>query len=222
MWNTYLIIVVALLVFDYLLERITDYLNLKNFSETIPEEFKDVYSEEKYAESQRYSRDRTKFGVISDTLSLPVVLAFILLGGFAWVDGVASGISENIIVRGLAFAGILALLSQLFGLPFSIYSTFVIEERYGFNKTKPKTFVMDMIKGLILGVLLGAPILALVIWFFDSFELAWLYVWGAVIVYQLMLMYIAPVWIMPLFNKFEPLEDGELQEAIQALSLIHI
>jgi STE24 endopeptidase len=120
------------------------------------------------------------------------------------------------IPTGLLFVGILVFASQLLGLPFSVYDTFVIEERYGFNKTTPKTFLLDRVKGLILTAVIGGAVFSAVLWFFDTAGgFAWLYCWIAVFVFQVILLFAAPYIIMPLFNKFEPLEDGELKDAIE-------
>ncbi len=214
--NGYLIFILALLVFNWLLSLIVETLNVRNVSTEIPAEFQGIYDAEKYAKSQRYLRENTRFGQIQAGIMLPLTIAFILLGGFKWINGIAqTAAPDSMIVQGLVFGGILVLLGQLVGLPFSIYDTFVIEERYGFNKTTPKTFVVDILKGLLLTVLLGAPIFALILWIFSAVASAWLWAWGALAVIQLFIMFIAPVVILPLFNKFTPLEDGELKTKIQ-------
>lgn len=212
--NGYLIFILALLIFSRILSLIVERLNLGHLSTEIPEEFHGVYDEEKYAQSQNYLKDNTRFGELQANLMLPLTIAFILLGGFRWVNDIAQSVSEHMIVRGLVFAGILMLISQIIGLPFSIYSTFVIEEKYGFNKTTAKTFIMDILKGWLLTALLGAPIFALILWIFDKVDYAWLWAWGALSVIQLFILFIAPVVILPLFNKFTPLEDGELRSSI--------
>ena len=213
--NGYLIFVIALLIFNYVKELVIEWLDMQNLDTGIPDEYQGFYDEEKYAKSQRYQKETTRFGLVSATISLPITLAFIWFGGFKWVDDVARSADGGLIVTGLIFAGILMLLGQILSLPFSIYSTFVIEEKYGFNRTTIKTFILDLIKGLVMGILLGAALLSLVLWFFDAAgPLAWLYCWGAVTVFSLFLLYIYPVVFMPLFNKFEPLEDGELKDAI--------
>jgi STE24 endopeptidase len=214
--NGYLIFILALLVFNWLLSLIVETLNVRNVSTEIPAEFQGIYDAEKYAKSQRYLRENTRFGQIQAGIMLPLTIAFILLGGFKWINGIAlAAAPDSMIVQGLVFGGILVLLGQLVGIPFSIYDTFVIEERYGFNKTTPKTFVVDILKGLMLTVLLGAPIFALILWIFSAVASAWLWAWGALAVIQLFIMFIAPVVILPLFNKFTPLEDGELKTKIQ-------
>jgi len=213
--NNYLIFILALLVFNWLLSLIVETLNVRNVSTEIPAEFQGVYDDEKYAKSQRYLKDNTRFGQIQAAIMLPLTIAFILLGGFSWINNLAQAASPHMILQGLVFGGILAMLGQIVGLPFSIYSTFVIEEKYGFNKTTPKTFVVDILKGLLLTVLLGAPIFALVLWIFSAVNMAWLWAWGALSVIQLFILFIAPVVILPLFNKFTPLEESELRTKIQ-------
>jgi len=213
--NGYLIFILALLVFNWLLSLIVETLNVRNVSTEIPGEFHGIYDDEKYAQSQRYLRDNACLGQIQSAIMLPLTIAFILLGGFSWINNLAQASSGHMIVQGLVFGGILALIGQIISLPFSIYSTFVIEEKYGFNKTTAKTFVMDILKGLLLTVLLGAPIFALILWIFSSVANAWLWAWGALSVIQLFILFIAPVVILPLFNKFTPLEDGTLRASIE-------
>jgi STE24 endopeptidase len=213
--NGYLIFILILLVFSWLLSLIVETLNVRNVSTEIPDEFHGIYDDEKYAKSQRYLKDNTRFGQIQAAIMLPITIAFILLGGFSWINDIAQANAAHMIVQGLIFGGILMLLSQIVGLPFSLYDTFVIEEKYGFNKTTAKTFIVDLLKGLLLTVLLGAPIFALILWIFSSVTNAWLWTWVALSVIQLFIMFIAPVVILPLFNKFTPLEDGELRSAIE-------
>lgn len=214
--NGYLLFVIALLVFDYVLEVVVERLNLSRLSPEIPEEFRGVYDAEKYAKSQNYTREGTRFELLEATVMLPLTIAFILLGGFRYVDQLARAAGSGMIVTGLLFAGMLGVLTLLAGLPFKIYDTFVIEERYGFNKTTVRTFIADLVKELLLGAILGGAVLAGVLWFFaNAGPLAWLYAWGALAVFQIVLMFIAPVVILPLFNKFTPLEDGELRSAIE-------
>jgi len=213
--NGYLIFIICLLVFDWLLSLIVEKLNLKHVRTQIPEEFAGVYDEEKYAQSQRYLKENTQFDLLQSHIMLPITIGFIVFGGFRWVNDIARSVTANTILSGLIFCGILMLLMKIISLPFSIYGTFVIEEKYGFNKTTPKTFVLDIVKGLLLTAIIGAPIFALVIWFFGKFDLAWLYSWGALAVIQLTILFIAPIVILPLFNKFTPLEEGDLRESIE-------
>ena len=208
----YLIVVLVLLVGDLALNWFVDVANLRHADPEIPEEFRDWYDAEKYATSQCYLADSTRFDLFSSTLTTGILVAFILLGGFAWVDGIARAAGGGVVLTGLCFGGLLILLAQVLNLPFKIYDTFVIEERYGFNKTTPGTFVADLLKGLVLTALLGGVVFALVIWFFTAFGTwAWLIAWVAVTLIQFVIIYIAPVVIMPLFNKFVPLDEGETE-----------
>ena len=214
--NGYLIFALALLIFDYALKLVVERLNLRELRTEIPEEFRGVYDPEKYAKSQNYLREKTPFGLMEHTIMVSLTIGFILLGGFHFVDALARSAGHGMIATGLIFAALLGALSLVVGLPFKIYDTFVIEARYGFNTTTPVTFISDLVKEMLLGVILGGAVLAGVLWFFtNAGPLAWLYAWGALAVFQLALMYIAPIVILPLFNTFTPLEDGELRQAIE-------
>src|SRR6056297_1963162 len=214
--NIYAIIILVAIVVDFVREIISNRLNLKSLTKKLPDEFDDVYDEDTYAKSQEYTRTRTKFGFITGTFNLLLLLGFWFSGGFNWLDQWARSFDYGVIGTGLIFIGALVIAKSVISLPFSIYSTFVIEERFGFNKTDAKTFVMDRLKGLLLSVLIGGPLLAGLIAFFAyGGTWAWVYAWIAVTLFSLVMQYVAPTWIMPLFNKFEPLEDGELREAIE-------
>ncbi len=214
---TALFIILALLAL-WNLDFIASILNLKALKPTLPEEFLGVYDEAKYAKSQEYTRVSERYGIITATYSLTILLVFWLFGGFGWLDEWLRSFGWSETLTGIAFIGILFLGNTLLNLPFQIYDTFVIEEKFGFNKTTPKTFFMDQIKGLILAVILGAPLLAVVIWIFNEIPNAWLWAWLTFTAFQLLMTYLAPTYILPLFNKFKPMEDGELKSAIQEMS----
>jgi len=213
--NIYGIIILLTLLVSYFLGLISDYLNIKNLKTDLPAEFRDVYSQERYELSQRYLRENTRFENISGTFMLILTLVFWFAGGFEWVNQIAIKLSGNFYIRALIFIGILSLLSGILSLPFSIYETFVIEEKYGFNKTTPKIFIMDLLKSVALSILLGVPILLLILYVFKEIgSIAWLYAWIAFIIISLIIQYIYPTLIMPIFNKFTPLEDAELKDKI--------
>ncbi|MEZ4744800.1 MAG: M48 family metallopeptidase [Calditrichia bacterium] len=213
--NTYAIIILATLLLSYILDLITELLNLKALRDELPTEFSDVFDQEKYRKSQEYTRVKTQFGLISATFNLIVTLVFWFSGGFNWLDMLARQWGFSEIFTGLFYIGILLIANTVLNLPFSIYSTFVIEARFGFNKTTPKTFVLDMLKGLLLGVVIGGALLGGILAFFQfAGANAWLYCWIAVTLFTIFMQFIAPTWIMPLFNKFTPLEDGELRREI--------
>lgn len=215
--NLFAFIILAAILFNFILEMVADRLNLKSLSGDLPEEFEDVYDEETYSRSQRYTRERTRFGFITGTFDLVLLLGFWFAGGFNWLDQWARAFEYGPVLTGLIFIGSMILAKSIISIPFSLYSTFVIEDRYGFNKTHLKTFILDRIKGLLLTAVIGAPLLAGIILFFEyGGEWAWAYAWTAVTVFSLAMQYVAPTWIMPLFNKFEPLEDDELRNAIES------
>lgn len=213
--NIYLIIILATIIINFLLDKYSDYLNIKNLSPELPEKFKDVFDKDKYKKSQEYTKVRTKFGFISSIYSLLILLSFWFSGGFELLDQYLIPLIDNTLFRGVCYIFILILGQSILSIPFSLYSTFVIEERFGFNKTTWKTYLGDTIKSLLLGILIGAPVLYLVLFLLSEFsDYAWLYAWGATTLISLLMTYIAPIWIMPLFNKFTPLEDGDLKDMI--------
>jgi STE24 endopeptidase len=213
--NTWLIFILAIIFAKYSLDLVVSFLNLKALSPELPTEFKDVLDQKKYRESQDYIRKNTFFSVIQNSCITFITLTFLLMGGFNYIDLFSRSFALGEIPTGIIFTAVLLLLSFTIELPFSIYSTFVIEEKFGFNQTTPKTFVVDILKAMVLTAIIGTPVLALVLWFFmASGELAWIYCWLGVFFITLVLQFLAPVLIMPLFNKFIPLEEGELKDAI--------
>ena len=213
--NIFAYIILAALLIDFILDIIIDILNLKALREELPSEFEGIYDAEIYRKSQEYTRVNTKFGFITGAFGLAVTLVFWFAGGFNYLDQIVRGWGWHPIWNGLAYVGILISFKTVISIPFNIYGTFVIEERFGFNKTTPKTFITDMMKGLALGVALGGPLFAGLLAFFQyAGSFAWLYCWIATTVFSLIVQFIAPTWIMPLFNKFTPIEDGELKDTI--------
>lgn len=213
--NTYRVFILIALLATSVLELISVWLNLRSLRSPLPAELQGVYDPDEYRKSQDYLRTRTRFGIIESIFDVAVLLIFWFAGGFNWLDLLVRGSHFNEIVTGILYIGILFIGGAILSLPFAIYSTFVIEERFGFNRTDARTFVLDRLKALALSAVLGIPLLALVLWFFQNAgTLAWLYCWIAATVFGLIVQFIAPVWIMPLFNKFTPLTEGELKERI--------
>jgi len=178
-------IIIIILVLDFLFENYLEYLNTKRMGTRLPDELAGVYDEEKYARQQAYQRENHRFGMVSGTFSFLVVLAMFAFYGFAFVDGIAWNITSHAILAALLFFGIIMFASDIISMPFSVYDTFVIEEKYGFNKTTPKTFVLDQIKGWLIGALIGGGLLAFIIFIYQKTQsMFWLYAWGAVAVFS--------------------------------------
>tara|TARA_B100001013_G_scaffold340297_1_gene263326 strand:+ start:149 stop:1399 length:1251 start_codon:yes stop_codon:yes gene_type:complete len=213
--NIFLIIIIIALVAEYFLGIVSNVLNLRALKPEPPEQLQDIYEPEQYKKSQQYTRVNTGYDMITGTFNLAVLLTFWFFGGFNEMDVLVRGWELPEIVTGVLYIGILGLLYTAITLPFSAYHTFVIEAEFGFNKTTLATFVMDRLKGLALAVVLGVPIMGAIIGFFEyAGSLAWLYAWVVLTVITVFVQFVAPTWIMPLFNKFTPLEPGELRDAI--------
>ena len=217
--NSYLIVILGSMAAAYALNTVVGFLNLGALHPEVPAEFQGRIDAEAYARSQAYARATGCFALASDTIEFAATTAFILLGGFGWADEAARALGLGELATGLAFFALLFLLGQLLSLPFALWRTFVIEQRFGFNRTTPATFALDRLKSWFLAALIGAPLAAMVLWFFSAAgPWAWLLAWVGVTAVMLALQYLAPVAILPLFNKFTPLPDGELRQALEALA----
>jgi STE24 endopeptidase len=213
--NPFFIVILGFLIVDFVLDIISNVLNLRALQFELPAGARDIYRPEEYRNSQEYTRTNTRFDFVRNSVNLAVILVFWFTGGFNYLDGIVRGWGFNPIVSGLLYIGILTIGYSLIMLPFSIYGTFVIEERFGFNRTSRRTFIIDRFKSTGLSVLIGAPLLAGVLALFEhTGAVAWLYGWLAAAVFVIVAQLIVPTWIMPLFNKFTRLGDGELRDAI--------
>lgn len=209
-------IILGIVVVSFLFNQVLDVLNARKFKDPVPEELKDVYNKEEYQKSQDYKTQKHNLSQIGSWVSFIGLVLVLVLDGFAYVDGIARSFVSHPILVALTFFGILMLASDIISTPFSYYSTFVIEERFGFNKTTPKTFWLDKIKGWFLGAILGGGILSLMIWFFQKFpETFWIYAWILITVFSIIMNMFYTKLIVPLFNKQTPLEDGSLRQKIE-------
>ncbi|MFH1045882.1 MAG: M48 family metallopeptidase [Candidatus Omnitrophota bacterium] len=216
MLNIYLVFVLGILITEYILNLFVESLNIRAASPELPEEFIGYYDVAQYKKSQQYLRQNTRFALVKNTFYTAALIVFILSGGFNIVDRLARGAGYGPVLTGLLFAGALLVLGQLINILFTAYHTFVIEEKFGFNRSSVKTFILDVVKGLLVSSVLGAIIFSLVLWFFNwSGQKAWIYCWIAASVFQVFVLFIGPLVILPLFNKFTPLPEGELKEAIE-------
>lgn len=219
MANTIFWIIIAIILFDFIFEKTLDYLNSTRMQESLPDELKGIYNEEKYAQSQQYEKVKNRFSMITSTFSLFIMLGMLFGGGFGMLDEWVRNITGNIYFQTLIFFGSLGMAFDLISIPFQLYGTFVIEEKFGFNKTTPKTFILDKLKGYLLGAILGGGIMMFILWaWLSTGNWFWVIVVGGMSAIMIfMAMFYAQI-IVPLFNKQTPLEEGELRDAIHAFS----
>jgi len=214
--QTIFYIIISIYLFETVLTKFLWYLNTTRWSDELPSELKDIYDEKKYAKSQKYERTKYKFGWFSSSISFVIMLLILLLGGFGWLDSVLRTYSDNAIILALMFFGVISVISTLVSLPFSYYSTFVIEEKFGFNKMTKWLFFTDTIKWLIISWLIGWVLLALIVWIYSSLgDNFWIYAWIIATIFSLFMMMFYSSLIVPLFNKQTPLEAWELRDAIE-------
>ena len=216
MEQTYYFIIIGALIVEYLLSTISSVLNMNSITSTIPDGFQEFYDDKKYSKSQEYLKDKTKLGLYSSTFSLILTLIVIHFGLFGFLDEFVRSNSTHYIISGLLFFGILFLINDILNIPFSLYSTFVVEEKYGFNKTSIHTFIADKCKGYGLTIVFGSAIMVPVFYFFNTFQdngwwIAWALITAFIIAVQPLFVHV----IAPMFNKFTPLEEGDLKTAIE-------
>ena len=213
--QTLFYIIIGIIIINFIKDKILNAINARHFNDPIPDELNDVYDSTAYKTSQDYKSTNYKFGIWSSLFSLALTLAFLFLDGFEYVDNLARSYSDKPVIIALLFFGIIMIASDIITTPFAYYKTFVIEERFGFNKTTKKTFILDKLKGLIMMVVLGGGIISLIVWFYDATgPQFWLYAWGIVTVFTVFMNMFYSRLIVPLFNKQSPLEDGELRQKI--------
>ncbi|MFD0798608.1 M48 family metallopeptidase [Maribacter chungangensis] len=209
--------ILAILISEYVLATVINYLNAKRFKDSVPKDLSDIYSPEEYAKSQAYKLMNYRFGVLTSTFSILLILGVLVFGGFGWIDKFVSSQTSNTTIQSLLFFGIVMLGSDLLNTPFGYYRTFVIEAKFGFNKTTLRTFITDKLKGWFMILVLGGGILTLVLWFFEwAGADFWLYTWGLITVFTIFMNLFYSKLIVPLFNKQEPLEDGSLKSKIES------
>lgn len=209
-------IIIAIIVVDFVIERVLDVLNSVNMKLGLPERFKGYFDKEKYLKSRKYKQVKDRFGLLFSSLSFVIILAVLWFEGFAWLDEFWRQYTSNEILLSLLFFGSLGLVSDILSTPFAYYNTFVIEEKFGFNKTDLKTFILDKLKGWFLGILIGGGLLALIVWIYQATgEYFWLLAWLAISVFTIFMTMFYSTLIVPLFNKQRPLEDGPLRQEIE-------
>ncbi len=218
--NSVFWLILIIPVAGFLLERYLEYLNAKMWSDTLPEKLKGICSDEEYRRIQLYEKDNNKLSFWSSSFNLAVILIMIVAGGFSLIDGLSRDIAHNLIFVALIFFAIIGFVSDLINLPFSWYDTFVIEKKYGLNKMTIRTFITDHIKSWFLALIVGAPVLGLITWFYyKTGKNFWLYAWGLIIAFSVFMNLFYSELIVPLFNKQIPLEKGSLRDKIETFAL---
>ena len=218
-FNLFFYIIIGVIIFEYILSIIVKIFNIKSLDEPLPKEFSDTYEPSNYIKSQAYTKSNTNFSFLTTSFSVLLSLYFILSGFYNDIDLFIRNDLQiaNDIVRGLCFFGILFIITDILNTPFSVYKIFVIEEKYGFNKTTVSTFIIDKIKGYFLLIIIGAPVLYLILNFFTNYgDNAWFYVWLFLVLFSFIMQPIFNLFIAPLFNKFTPIEEGPLLDKIKA------
>jgi STE24 endopeptidase len=209
------IIIFAIVIAGFFFEQILGYLNASWFNKPVPELLNDVYDNKKYRKQQDYKLENYRFGIISSLFGFILIILMLLFDGFAFVDSIAGDITNHYILKSLVFFAILMLGSDILSTPFDLYDTFVIEEKYGFNKTTVKTYILDKLKGWLLSGIIGGGLLSLIIYLYYLDPLwFWFYAWCVVVAFSVFMNMFYSVLIVPLFNKQKPLEEGELKDAI--------
>jgi len=218
--QTIFILILSIVIAGFLFDQWISYLNTTTWSKVLPESLKDFYDKQTYSRQQEYEQVNYKFGLLSDILSFSVIILMLLSGGFAWLDLIVRSYTGSPILQAILFFGILGLAADILSMPLDIYHTFVIEQRFGFNKTTPRTYIFDKLKGWMLAVVIGGGLLALIVFLFEKTgSWFWVLAWAAFSGFTLFISYFYTTLLVPLFNKLTPLPAGELRDAIEKVAV---
>ena len=216
--ENWFLIIIGLVIFNFIFSNILDYLNHRNWKDEIPKELDKFYNKKKYKKAKEYSISKNKISFISGSLSFTLTASLLIFNGYGFLNDIVIKIDSNFIASGLFFL-ILYILNTLISLPFSYYNTFVIEEKFGFNKTTKKTFFIDFLKSSFLTFIIGGVLLFLALFLYDNFNNGfWLWLWLGLSLLMIFLNMFYADLIVPIFNKLTPLEDGELRNKIEKYS----
>ncbi len=213
------IIILAFIIFNFVLEYVLDSMNAKTWDLPIPKELEGIYDEEKYSKARQYHKAKEKLSSIAAIFSTILIIVFLVFKGFAFVHLQIAEITSSPVLQALLFFGLFSVISDIIGLPFELYGIFVIEEKFGFNKMTWKTYFSDKVKGYALGAVIGGILLSLFVWFYTATgNLFWLYAWGLFTAFTLFITMFYTSLIVPIFNKLQPLEAGSLREKIEGFA----
>jgi STE24 endopeptidase len=219
MYNTIFFLLIIIPLIGFIIERYLSYLNASMWSADLPEKLKGICDEEEYRKTQLYHKENNRLSLWSSSFNIAVILFMIIAGGFAVIDNVARSLSMNPVLVSLIFLGIIGFASDVINIPFSWYDTFVIEKKYGFNTMKIRTFITDHIKSWFIALLVGVPVLGLITWFYyKTGQNFWLYAWGLITLFSILINLFYSELIVPLFNKQTPLQEGALRDKIESFA----
>lgn len=220
MAQTLFILILVILIADFALERYLAFLNIRESGKSLPALLADIYAPEKYERQQEYFRTNSRFGILTSSFSFVVMLLMFVSGGFAWVDGLVQQYVQSAVWTPVVFFGVIFIANDLISIPFEWYDTFVIEERFGFNKVTPKLFILDKLKGYGMMIVLGGGLLSLIVWIYTlTPAYFWLLAWSVVTGFSLFMTMFYSNIIVPIFNKQTPLTEGELRTAIEQFAI---
>ncbi|MFA0960722.1 M48 family metallopeptidase [Roseivirga sp. BDSF3-8] len=203
---------------SFIIERLLAWVNRRyGKKKSLPDELKDYFDEEKYAKMEAYRKERASFSLFSSTLSTGIMLVLLAFGGFGWLDSELRQVTQHYIWLPLLYFGVLGLSADLLSLPLQVYDTFILEERYGFNRTSTKTFFLDKVKGYLLGAIFGGAVLALLVWLVRELgnDFWWVF-WIVITLFSLFMSFFYTSWLLPLFNQLSPLQAGSLRDKLEA------
>lgn len=216
MVETLFFVIIAILVLEFGFDRYLTILNIKHSRKGLPEILADIYDEEKYNRQQDYFRTNARFGLLTGSFSFIIILLMYVLGGFGWLDRVVQLWTDHVLLQSLFFFGLLFIINDLINIPFDWYHTFVIEERFEFNKVTPTIFITDKLKSWGISMLIGGLVLSAIIWIYTlTPEYFWLLAFAVTTIFSLIMGMFYSELIVPLFNKQTPLPEGELRTAIE-------
>jgi len=217
--ETLFYIIIVFIVVEFVIEKVLSYLNVTYFKEKIPEELQDVFDEKEYQKSKAYQLENYRFGLVTSSISFILILLLLFFDVFAILDQFVKNLTDNNLLQSLFFFGILLLVSTLFSIPFSYYDTFVIEEKYGFNRSTKKLFFIDQLKSLLLTIVLGGFVITALVWFYQLFgKNFWVYAWLVIAAFIIFINMFYTSLIVPLFNKLKVLDEGDLRQKLESLA----
>jgi len=219
MHNIYFYLIIIFYVSSFAWDQVLAHLNRTRMNPLMPHELEGIYNPSDYARQQEYQRENDRFGTVTAGFLFAITLAVLLYGGLGWFDSLLREYVSQPLLLTLAFFAALSALLWLVNIPFDVYDTFVIEEKFGFNRTTPRTFAADQIKSFALMMVLQSVLLTILFAAYKYFGAwFWLPAWALISAFSLLLVFFYSEWIVPLFNKQTPLEEGELRSAIESFA----